>query len=225
MRRGVGGLVAGALLLAGGCGGPPPLDPTSGAVAAQRTAVVESMLGVARVAANQLGAGSPLGVRTDTRCLPGDRRGPHNDDDKARSTCNVVVTTAYAVDVAPLPALDGLDSRLALTGWQNYGGWILTAGRGGVSGLEAWNRLGYRLEDLDGLAYSGPQGEHVSLRLQPSAASVPAPEPVAQAQTGLGPYFASTDGTDWQEAWAQQQSRHRYLLVVSGSVVFANQPW
>jgi len=48
---------------------------------------------------------------------------------------------------------------------------------------------------------------------------------VAQAQTGLGPYYGSTDGSDWQEAWAQQQSRHPYLLVVSGSVGFANQPW
>lgn len=95
------------------------------------------MLNLARVTADQVDAGSPLGVRTDTKCHRGDRGWPHNDDDVARSTCHVVVTTAYAVDIAPLPALAGLDPHLL----RPDGG---TVAAGGFSQLAAARSAAWR---------------------------------------------------------------------------------
>jgi len=215
-------LVVATPLLSGCAGDPPLLDPTSGTVASQRQAAVDDLLHGARAAADQFLAGDALGVRTDTACTAGTDNWKIQDSD--RSTCYVKLTTAYAVDVPALPALSGLDNRLAVAGWRSTrGGWTLTGGRGQVDGIEALNRLGYHLEDLEGITYGGPPGAAMGVRLQASATPVSTPEPAASVQPG-GAYFASTEGTDWQTAWAQQRSAHPYLLLVSGSFNFARQP-
>jgi len=214
-------LLAAAPVLSGCAGDPPLLDPTSATVASQRQAAVDDLLQGARAAADQFDAGDALGVRTDTACTAGTDNWKIHDP--YRSTCYVELTTAYAVDIAPLPALSGLEDRLTAGGWHSrLGGWTLTGGRGQIDGLEAWNRHGYRLEDLDSILYDGPPGATLTVRLQASATPVSTPEPARVAQPG-GAYFVSTEGTDWQAAWTPQRSHHPYLLLVSGSFTFAQQ--
>lgn len=162
-------LVAAASIMSG-CGEPKPLDPTSATIASQKKAAVESLLQGARAAADQFGAGTALGVRTDTVCTRGTKNWKIHD--LYRSTCTVQLTTAYAVDISPMPALSGLEERLKAEGWYPRGvGWTLTRGRGDVVDLAAWNRHGYHLEDLVGVGYTGPQA--ASLGFRPVASSTP----------------------------------------------------
>lgn len=135
------------------------------------------------------------------------------------------MTTAYAVDVPPLPALSGLDSRLKAAVWTpSPGGWSLTGGRGEVVDLEAWSRLGFSLDDLVGVGYVGPHGEVLKVRPQRSAMTVMTPEPQMSAIPG-GAYFGSTEGTNWQESWVRERAHHPYVLMVRGATDFATQPW
>ena len=214
-------LVAMLTLAIAGCTGNPKLDPAAEPVAAERKAAVDGMLAAARAVGAQFGAGTPLGVRTDTSCSPGEDNWEVHDP--YRTTCSVWVTTAYAVDIPPIPALSGLDARLKATGWTpSTGGWSLTGGRGDVVDLEAWNRLGFKLDDLAGVAYGGPHGEVLSVRPQRSAAPVPTPEPKLSAIPGA---VLSTEGTNWQDAWVKEQAHHPYVLLVGASTAFAKQPW
>jgi hypothetical protein len=209
----------------------PKLDPTTGVVAQQRQAAIDSISQASTVVGTQLGAASSLGARTDTACVPGDKGWPHNDDDLYRSECWVEVTTAYAVDVPPLPALGALDAPLAAVGWAQRGGrfpepnWSLTAGRGAAESFEAFTRGGYQLEDLEAVGYVGPR--QASLSIQPRHADFAVPEPKLPLvpQHGLGSYFATTQGVDWQIDWAQQRTSHSYVVIVTGSLTFAEQRW
>lgn len=219
-------LVVVALLATGCGGGPARLDPTAGRVAAQRKAAIGDLMEGIRVVADQFDAGEALGVRTDTACTPGERGWPHDGNEQYRSSCWARVTTAYALDVAPLPALSGLNQPLAAAGWRSdVDGWTLTAGRGMALNLESLTRYGLHLEDIEHVRYRGSRDAMLTLQLQASTTPAPERDPVIRAQTGRGAYFGSTEGADWQQAWAKQLTQHPYLLVVTGSVVFANQPW
>lgn len=216
-------LVAAALVLSGCAGDPRLLDPISGAIASQRKAAVDDVLQGAGAVADQFDAGGALGVRTDTVCSAGTDNWKIHDP--YRSECFVELTTAYAVDISPLPALSGLETPLKTEGWfPRTGGWKLTGGRGEVNDLATWNRLGYHLDDLDSIAFTGRHDGFLSIRPQSSSTPVLPPKPANVVQPG-GAYFVSTEGTDWQAAWTQQQSDHPYLLLVSGIVTFARQPW
>lgn len=206
-----------------GCADNSKLDPTSEPVASQRKAAVESLLQGARAAADQFGAGDALGVRTDTVCTPGTKNWKIHD--LYRSECYVQLTTAYAVDISPMPALSGLDERLKTEGWYLRGGWTLTGGRGDIVDLTAWNRHGYHLDDLAGVGYTGPQDGSLGFKPVASSTPVPAVEPTIVVQSGLGAYFASKEGADWQVAWTKQRSQHPYVLLVGGIATFAQQPW
>lgn len=198
--------------------------PTSETIAPQKAAAVESLLQGARAAADQFEAGVALGARTDTVCTRGTQGLMSHD--WYRSECSVRLTTAYAVDISPMPALSGLDERLKPEGWYLRGaGWTLTRGRGDVVDLKAWNRNGYHLKDLVGVGYTGPQGASLGIRPVASSTPVPAVEPTIVVRSGPGAYFASKEGADWQIAWTKQRSRHPYLLLVGGLATFAQQPW
>ena len=210
-------------LATAGCGAPKPLDPTSDTIAPQKKAAVESLLQGARAAADQFGAGTALGVRTDTRCTRGAKDWWNHD--LYRSECHVQLTTAYAVDISPIPALSGLDERLKTEGWYLRGaGWTLTGGRGDIVDLTACNQHGYHLEDLAGVGYTGPQDASLGFKPVASSTPVPAVEPMIVARPD-GAYFVSKEGADWQVAWTKQRSRHPYLLLVGGLATFAQQPW
>jgi len=212
-----------AVATGAGCAGNPKLDPTVEPVAAQRKAAVDGMLAAARAVGAQFDAGTPLGVRTDTTCSAGtDNWEVH---DPYRSTCWVWVTTAYAVDIPPLPALSGLDARLKAAGWTpSPPGWRLTGGRAQVDDLEAWTRQGFSLDDLAGVGYAGPHGEVLSVRPQRSVVAVSTPGPRMSAIPS-GAYFGSTEGTNWQETWVRERAHHPYVLLVSAATDFAKQPW
>jgi hypothetical protein len=181
------------------------------------------MLAAARAVGAQFDAGSPLGATTDTTCSAGTDNWKIHDP--YRSKCSAWVRTAYAVDIPPLPALSGVDARLKATGWTpNPGGWTLTGGRGEVVDLEAWNRLGFSLDDLAGVGYVGPHGEVLSVRPQTSVMAVPTPGPKMSAIPG-GAYFGSTEGTNWQETWVRERAHHPYVLLVGAATDFAKQPW
>jgi hypothetical protein len=212
-----------AMVTSAGCASNPKLDPTVEPVTAQRKASIDGMLAAARAVGAQFGAATPLGVRTDTACSAGTDNWESHDP--YRSKCFAWVTTAYAVDIPPLPALSGLDARLKTTGWTpSPGGWSLTGGRGEVVDLEAWNRLGFSLDDLVGVGYVGPYGEMLKVRPQRSVMTVLTPEPQMSAIPG-GVYFGRTEGTNWQETWAGERAHHPYVLLVSASSDFAQQPW
>lgn len=215
-----------ALATSTGCTSNPKLDPTAEPVAAERKAAVDGMLAAARAVGAQFGAGTPLGVRTDTSCSAGtDNWEVH---ESYRSTCWVWVTTAYAVDIPPIPALSGLDARLKAVGWTPSGaGWTLTGGRGDVVDLAAWNRHGYNLDDLDMVGYHSSVGSNVarlSVRPQRSVVTVSTPGPKTSAIPG-GNYFGSTEGTNWQDTWVKERAHHSYVLLVGASSEFAKQPW
>jgi hypothetical protein len=229
-------LVASLALAAAGCADSPKLDPKSEPVASQRKAAVATLLKGARVTADQFGAGAALGARTDTRCNPGTDNWKIHD--QFRSTCTVEVTTAYAVDVPPLPVLSAMPEPLKAEGWDPDGhGWVLNRGRGEVADLAALSRGGYHLDDLVGMGYTGHfDSSQVStplvdssLVLRPFASSAVVPEvapaPVVQTFLAGRPYLVSQEGVDWQVAWAKQRSQHPYLLVVYGETTFAQQPW
>ncbi|MGH3849008.1 MAG: hypothetical protein ACRDRT_04785, partial [Pseudonocardiaceae bacterium] len=194
--------------------------------AAQRKAAIGDLVEGIRVVAGQFDAGEALGVRTDTVCTPGERGWPHDGNELYRSSCWVQVTTAYALDVAPLHALSGLAQPLAAAGWRSdLGGWTLTAGRGEALDLESFTWNGYHLEDIEHVRYTGGRDAMLTLQLQASTTPAPERDPVIRAQTGRGAYFGSTEGADWQQAWAKELTQRPYLLLVKGFVVFANQPW
>jgi len=219
-------LVAMLTLAIAGCAGNPKLDPAAEPVATERKAAVDSMLTAARAVGAQFGAGTPLGVRTDTSCSPGEDNWEVHEP--YRSTCWVWVTTAYAVDIPPIPALSGLDARLKAVGWTPSGaGWTLTGGRGDIVDLTAWNRHGYSLDDLAFVGYDtfvGSNLEGLSVRPQRSVVTVSKPGPKTSAIPG-GNYFGSTEGTNWQDTWAKERANHPYVLLVSASSEFAKQPW
>lgn len=212
-----------ALATSASCASNPKLDPTVEPVAAQRKAAVDDMLAGARAAGAQFGARTPLGVRTDTACNAGTDNWKIHDP--YRSTCWVSVSTAYAVDIPPIPALSGLDARLKTAGWTpSPGGWTLTGGRGEIIDLEAWNQHDYGLDDLAGVGYAGPNGAVFSVRPQKSVVAVSTPEPRMSVIPG-GAYFGSTEGTNWQETWVRERAHHPYVLLVGATTVFAKQPW
>jgi len=183
---------------------------------------VDDLRAAAKETASQFEAGNALAVRTDTTCTEGTDNWKIHDP--YRSTCHVELMTADAVDISPLPALSGLADRLTAVGWYSTGGWTLTGGRGEVVDFEAWNRHGYRLEDLGSANCGGPHGATLTVDLRTSETPVSMPEPAIAARPGPGAvYFASTDGTNWQAVWTQQQSQHPYVLVLGGSVAFAQQ--
>jgi hypothetical protein len=214
-------LVASLALTASGCAGNPKLDPKSEPVASERKAAVDSMLAGARAAGGQFGSGTPLGVRTDTRCEAGTDNWKIHDPYRAK--CSALVVTAYAVDIPPLPAVSGLDARLKATRW-SPGERTLTGDLGPVESLEARNQLALRLYDRVGLGYLGPGGKTLSVRLQKAVTAVATPEPTVTTIPG-GIYFGSTEGTNWQEAWVKERTHHPYLLVVTGYAIFSKQPW
>jgi hypothetical protein len=225
LRRGlVCILVAAAVSLATGCSIHRPfLDPTSATPTSQRNAAVADLLAAARAAGAQFNAGTPLAVRTETWCTQG--IDSFNTRTRYRSTCYVSMFTAYAVDIPPLPALSGLELRLAKLAWhQDPSGWTLTGGRGEVVDLKAWNRLGFRLEDLDGVRYRGPREALLVVRPQLSETPAPAPRPPIVTAPG-GTYYARSEGSNWQEAWKQQATQHPYVVEVGGMVTYAGQGW
>lgn len=232
LRRGlVCILVTAAAALTAGCSdNRPHLDPTSATVTSQRKAAVGDLMLATRAAGAQFGAGTPLAVRTDDWCDPGIEN--FSTRERFRSTCYVTVFTAYAVDIPPLPALSGLESRLAKLAWrQDPSGWTLTGGRGEVIDLEAWNRQGRRLEDLEGVHFRGPQEEilgprEATLMVRPQRAEtlVPAPRPANVVAAG-GTYYAKSEGRNWQDAWKQQRNLHPYVVEVGGMVTYAGQGW
>jgi hypothetical protein len=214
-------LVATLAEAASGCAGNPKLDPTSEPVASQRKAVVDSMLAGAQAASGQFGAGTPLGVRMDTRCEAGtDNWKIHNP---YRSQCFVEVVTAYSLDIPPLPAVSDLDARLKAERW-SPGERTLTGELGPVESLEARNQLARRLYDPAGLGYDGADGAALRVRLQTAVTAVATPDPTVTAIPG-GIYFGSTEGTNWQEAWVKERTHHPNLLVVTGWATFSKQPW
>ena len=217
-------LVAAAASLTAGCSDSRPhLDPTSATVTSQRNAAVGDLMEAARAAGAQFDAGTPLAVWTDNWCDPG--IDSVKTRTRFRSTCYASVFTAYAVDIPPLPALTGLESRLAKLAWhQDPSGWTLTGGRGEVIDLKAWNRLGHRLEDLEGVHFRGPREATLGVRPQRSATPVPAPRPANVVAPG-GTYYANTEGINWQDAWKQQRTQHPYVVEVSGMVTYAGQGW
>ena len=222
VRRGFLCLLVAALAeAASGCAGNPKLDPTSEPVASERKAVVDSMLVGARAAGGQFGAGTRLGVRTDTRCEAGTDNWKIHDP--YRSQCYVEVVTAYSVDIPPLPAVSDLDARLKAERW-GPGERTLTGDLGPVESLEARNQLARRLYGPAGLGYVGADGAALRVRLQTAVTAVATPEPTVTAIPG-GIYFGSTEGTNWQEAWVKERTHHPYLLVVTGYAPFSKQPW
>ena len=212
-------LVASLALATAGCAESPKLDPKSEPVASQREAAVATLLKGARVAADQFGAGAPLGVRTDTRCNPGTDNWKIHD--QFRSTCTVEVETAYAVDVPPLPALSALREPLKAEGWDPDGAGLVHNRKRGMVG-EYYNGHFNSSQVVSPLVDSS-----LVFTALASSAAVPAVKPELVVQTFLAgrPYLVSREGVDWQVAWTKPRSQHHYLLLVSGSAVFAQQPW
>jgi hypothetical protein len=103
-------------------------------------------------------------------------------------------------------------------------GWTLTGGRGEVLDLKAWNRLGSRLKDLDGIRFRGPREATLMVRPQGSDTPVPAPSPAIVVAPG-GTYYAKAEGPHWQDAWKRQRNLHPYVVEVSGMVTYAGQGW
>lgn len=226
------GLVGVALVgIGSGCGrATPKLDATTGLVARDRQAALDSMARAADVIGAQFGTRSALGVRVDTTCVPGEKGWPHDDDELYRSQCSVRRTTAYAVDAEPLAALGTLELPLSAVGWRSgagsaNAGWSLTGGRGSVGDLEAFTRLGLGIADLDAVAYAGPRDASLGIRVHPATADIPPPEGALVAQHGLGSYFATTEGLNWQDDWARQRPEHPYVVVVTAFLTFAQQRW
>ena len=100
----------------------------------------------------------------------------------------------------------------------------MTGGRGGAIDLKAWNRLGYRLEDLEGVHFRGPREATLTVRPQRTQTLVPAPRPAKVVAPG-GTYYAKSEGPNWQEAWKRQQDLHPYVVEVSAMVNYAGQGW
>jgi hypothetical protein len=211
-------LVASLAMATAGCAESPKLDPKSEPVASQRKAAVATLLKGARVAADQFGAGAALGVRTDTRCNPGTDNWKIHD--QFRSTCTVEVTTAYTVDVPPLPALSALQEPLKAEGWDPDGDGLHLNGGPYMGGV------GYNGHFNSSQVVTPPVDASLRFSALASSAAVPALKPALVVQTLAGrPYLVSREGVDWQVAWTKQRSQHPYLLLVSGSAVFAQQPW
>ncbi len=82
----------------------------------------------------------------------------------------------------------------------------------------------YSIEDLDTIGYTGPREATLAIQVHPATADVPAAAALV-AQHGQGSYFATTEGVNWQDDWAPQRPDHPYVVVITGFLTFAQQPW
>ncbi len=144
--------------------------------------------------------------------------------------CSVSVTTAYAMDSPPIPALAGLAAKLAPPryGEEHSGVRFWNLGYGFDADAAARKRIRVTLKELhDGrhdVVYSGGQQGSLSIAPQISAEPVQDVAPAEMTAAG-GAYYARVEGTNWQNAWASQRSHHRYLVIVSAKATFAEQDW
>jgi hypothetical protein len=144
--------------------------------------------------------------------------------DLYRSECRVQLTTAYAVDISPMPALSGLDVRLKTEGWH-------LRGPGGLSPADAatsWiSQPGISMATT---SRTWPESATPGRRMHPLALSRwPPPLPCRRWNRRSS-----------RDRWGilRQQGRGRLagsldeavipaplLLLVGGIAIFAQQPW
>jgi hypothetical protein len=222
------------LALLTGCGDPELLDPTEEPLAGDRERIVARVTEGMTVAADQLGAGGPLGTRVDTRCSAG------TDDwkthDTHRSTCDVSISMGFVLDAAPAEALGGVDGlelfeeRMLAVGWGGAD-WFLAGNPWGTGvtpdhlrtyGRPASDVIGVRLWD-----HSGDSGAHLDLAFRSATEPVEPPsrplDDVEHSPVGL--YHGDTEGSGWQDAWATERAAHPFALVGRGDAVLAEQSW
>jgi hypothetical protein len=227
-----------ALLLAG-CGGPALLDPTEGEVAIARQAVVDVVLLGAEDAAEYFHADESLGARIDTTCSAGTDNWKIHDS--FRSECDLQVRTAFPLDAEPWTALPGLAQHMRAHDWGGAHWNVDPVGGAGFETLEELQAAGLALSDVTGISfvYYGDTGGvadsvRLGMRFEPAGSPAPIADPPAGPEHGEaeptghrvnGNYFASTDGSDWEDAWAEERAKYSYVLVAGSHCEFARQPW